>query len=123
MALGLKFAAVLGITTGLVLAGVETLLNWGNWQWWPLWLIDYFAATGMIVGGLMTHRKSAGGQTILASGFAFTLAMAWMVLAWIHENGFEPESERGLFIGLVSTLMIAAGLGLFLTLISARRQD
>jgi|CXWL01.1.fsa_nt_gi hypothetical protein len=118
MALGLKIAVWLGITTGTVLAVAETLINWGNWQWWPLWLIDYVAATGMIAGGLMARRGRAQGQMVLASGFAFTFAMSWMVIAWIHENGFEPASERGLFLGLVGALLASSVLGLFLTLLS-----
>jgi len=31
----LQISAYLAIIYGIGLAGFETLVNWGQWQWWP----------------------------------------------------------------------------------------
>ena len=37
-------AAYMAAAFGTFLAIGETVRNWGNWQWWPFWLVDYIAA-------------------------------------------------------------------------------
>jgi hypothetical protein len=45
-----KSAAYLALAFGVFLAIAETARNWGNWQWWPFWLVDYVAATLLVAG-------------------------------------------------------------------------
>jgi len=52
-------AALLAIAFGLFLAVAEAVRNWGDWQWWPFWLVDYIAATLLVAGGVLQNRDSA----------------------------------------------------------------
>ena len=47
-------SSYLALIYGLGLICFETLVNWGQWQWWPYWLVDYVAAALLILGGIAT---------------------------------------------------------------------
>ena len=50
----LLISAYMALLYGVGLAGFETLVNWGQWQWWPFWLVDYVAAALLLFGGFKT---------------------------------------------------------------------
>lgn len=41
----------MGVVGALLLAGAETMINWGQWQAWPWWLVDFVAAGLLLLGG------------------------------------------------------------------------
>jgi len=41
-----------------ILAIAEAVRNWGNWQWWPFWVVDYVSAGLLVAGALMTLAAS-----------------------------------------------------------------
>ena len=105
------------------LAGFETLVNWGQWQWWPWWLVDYVAAAMLAFGGLAVLRRSAGGSSLLATGWGFALGMMWMSLAGNIEAGTDPDRAArvvGLYVALIAASMAWCLVGLALTLRAGR---
>ena len=40
----LRLSAIFAFITGAVLALGELRANWGDWQFWPLWLVDFAAS-------------------------------------------------------------------------------
>ncbi len=61
---------------GLTLAILEVVRNWGAWQWWPFWVVDYIAAAMLIAGGLIALRR--GATHLLCAAWSFACAMFWM---------------------------------------------
>ena len=66
---GLRLSAYFAIIYGLGLGCFETFINWGQWQWWPFWLIDYVAAIFLIFSGITTFKRPNLGSKLLS--------MAW----------------------------------------------
>ena len=72
----LKFSAWLAIGFALFLAIGEAVRNWGDWQWWPFWVVDYVAATLLFSGGVSALRTN--GTKLLAGSWGFACAMSYM---------------------------------------------
>jgi len=85
----LVISAFLAIIYGLGLASFETYVNWGQWQWWPFWLVDYVAAALLIFSGLATLKRRIYGPKLLGSDWGFTLGMMWMSLAGNISDGTD----------------------------------
>lgn len=68
--LALLFAAGLGIG--------EAVINWGNWQYAPLWIVDYIIVAWLILGFIKT--RNGGHIHILLGGWAFTAGVFYMAL-------------------------------------------
>ena len=104
---------------GVGLAGFETLVNWGQWQWWPYWLVDYVAAAFLLLGGFKTLKHPYYGAKLLCLGWGFTLGMLWMSLAGNISEGTDPDRAArvaNLYIILIVTSMLLSLIGLFLAL-------
>lgn len=115
----LILSAGLAIVFGIGLACFETLVNWGQWQWWPFWMVDYVAAALLIVGGLATFKQFKLGSKLLCSGWGFTLGMLWMSLAGNISNGTDPNRAArvaDLYIALIIFSIVLALIGLLLAL-------
>lgn len=113
----LKLSAWLAVAFGLSLAVLEAVRNWGDWQWWPFWVVDYLAATLLVVGGVLTLRR--GRVDWLTAGWGFACAMFWMsffghyhdVMTTAAAN--DPREQRltliiGIMFGLTVLGFVAA---------------
>lgn len=121
----LRISALLAILAGALLAGFETLVNWGQWQWWPYWLVDYVAAALLAGGGLATLKRKSAGRRLLCAGWAFTAGMAWMSLAGNIAAGADPARNgrvAGLYIALIALLIGVSLAGLLIALFAAKEQ-
>jgi hypothetical protein len=103
--------------TGAVLAIAETWLNWGDWQPWPFFVVDYLAAAMLVLGGLRTLRKQKGGLRLLAGGWGFTAGMAWMAffLTWQQAgtgSKFTDTVTPDALLALIGALLLASLAGL-----------
>ena len=88
-----RFSAWLAIAFGSALAVLEAVRNWGNWQWWPFWVVDYVAAALLVTGGVMAVRQVAGHW--LTAGWGFACSMFWMSF-FSHYKGVL---EQGVAVG------------------------
>lgn len=117
----IKISAWLAIAFGLSLAVLEALRNWGDWQWWPFWTVDYLAATLLIVGGVLALRR--GVDRWLTSGWGFTCAMFWMSYFGHLEGlmaGHADARERQLTM-IIGGMFALTIVGLVLSLAGRRR--
>lgn len=122
--MNLKVSAILAILVGSLLAGFETLVNWGQWQWWPLWLVDYVGAGLLLLGGWLTLKCHASGDRLLCTGWAFNIGMAWMSMAGNVADGVDPARAgrvAGLYVALIGLHILVSSVGLGLAVV-ARRQ-
>jgi hypothetical protein len=122
---GLRASASVALIVGTLLASFETLVNWGQWQWWPFWLVDFVGAALLIGGGVLTLRNHVSGDRILCAGWAFNIGMAWMSMAGNIEMGTDPARAgrvAGFYVALIG-LHIAVSTLCLLLAITARRQS
>jgi len=119
----IRVSAWLAIAFGLSLAVLEAVRNWGDWQWWPFWVVDYVAATLLVVGGFLAVRRVATHW--LTAGWGFACAMFWMSFFSHYEGVLElgaavgaREQRLTLIIGVMFGL---TALGLVLSLAGRQR--
>ena len=116
-------SAWLALIVGVSLGGFELLVNWGQWQWWPYWLVDFVASALLIGGGIQTLRRSEPGLRLLCAGWAFAIGMAWMSFAGNFESGVDPARAgrvAGFCLALIGLMIATSLVGLVLAL-TARR--
>lgn len=80
----IRISAFLAIAFGVFLAIAEAVRNWGDWQWWPYWLVDYIAVALLIFGA----------QRALKTGTVRWLAGAWGWTAGTFYSSFFSHIER-----------------------------
>lgn len=73
-AMTVKISAWLAIAFGLFLAVAEIARNWGSWEYWPFWLIDYIAVALLLAGGIAVVRGDRRARW-LAAAWGFATAM------------------------------------------------
>lgn len=118
----LKISAWTAVLFGSALAVLEAVRNWGDWQWWPFWVVDYVAAGLLVAGGVVVLRGRS--RHWLTAGWGFACAMFWMSyfghLEGLLQGGVEAR-ERMLtqIIGAMFAITIA---GLVLSLIGRERR-
>ncbi|MGU3654529.1 hypothetical protein [Mycolicibacterium sp. A43C] len=117
----LGVSAWLAVAFGALLAVLEIVRNWGHWQWWPFWVVDYVAASLLLCGGIAALTKR--GAAWLAAGWGFTCALFWGSFFGHYENAregivTEPNEETlTVMIGIMFAITIG---GLVVTLVGLR---
>ena len=113
----------MAVVFGSLLAVLEAVRNWGDWQWWPFWVVDYVAAALLIVGGVVVLRR--GVDRWLSAGWGFACAMFWMSFFGNYRDMVEAGTAASardqtltLIIGVMFALTVA---GLVLALAGRRR--
>ncbi len=111
-----------GYRTFLALA--ESARNWGNWQWWPFWLVDFIAAALLIAGAALVLRGGRGGNAVLCVAWGFTTAMFYSS-SWSHiEHLAEPAdgnlSQEPLTI-IIGIMWLITIVGFALATIASRK--
>ena len=115
-------SAFLALGFGVFLAIAEIVRNWGDWQAWPFWIVDFIAAGALVWGGLRT--LSQGSSRLLSAAWGFTVGIFWMSFfshtaalsqgtAETYASGAVPESLLTLIIG---GMLLAAIAGLMMSL-------
>ncbi|MDP1556282.1 MAG: hypothetical protein Q8L84_12565 [Hyphomonas sp.] len=104
-----RTSALLALGFGLFLAIAEIVRNWGNWQPWPFWIVDFIAAGALIWGGMRT--LSQGSSRLLSAAWGFTVGIFWMSF-FSHTEALNSGEEKTYASGAVNegtlTLIIGA---------------
>ena len=97
------------IATGysIVLALVETLLNWGDWQYAPLWIVYYLIVIILLLGVFVCKEFQ---QKVLLLGWSFSAGVMYIAL-FLY---LEPES---IIVIADPTLLYAIGLARVVSLV------
>ncbi len=122
-------SAVLAVAFGLFLAVAEAYRNWGDWQWWPFWVIDYICAVLLIAGGWQVIRGR--NNALLLGGWGVTFAAFWSsFFTHVREaeeraaNTFGPDgsvSEQSLTI-VIGVMLVLSVVGFFMGLAASKKQ-
>jgi len=120
----IRISAYLALAFGVFLFIGEIVRNWGDWQWWPFWVVDYIGASLLIFGG--QRALKTGTLRWLTGGWGFTAAMFWMSffnhVDNLRANGPETngpieESQLTMIIGIMLAIALS---GLLMALLGKR---
>lgn len=119
-------SAVLALVFGAFLVVAETARNWGNWQWWPFWLVDFVAAALLIFGGTLVLRPTRGGSQVLCGAWGFTSAMFYMSF-WSHIENSNEVADGNLaqrpLTTIIGILWVITIIGFVLSLLNSRTAE
>jgi hypothetical protein len=113
----LLFAVGLGIG--------EAVINWGHWQFAPMWIVDYICVVWLLAGFYQTRSQAVGKQgiAVLASGWAFTAGAFYMALFISLDPGVAKCNigARGTILILIGLMLLIAALGIVTSFLALRR--
>jgi hypothetical protein len=98
---------IIATVYSIVLAVVEALLNWGDWQYAPLWIIDYLIVIILLLG-VFVYKENQ--RKVLLLGWSFSSGVMYMAL-FIN---LEPSST---LTPLGSNILYSIALALAVSLI------
>lgn len=115
-------SAYLALAFGLFLAIAEIVRNWGNWQPWPFWIVDFIAAGALIWGGV--RALSLGSSRLLSAAWGFTVGIFWMsFFSHVEELGAEVQNtyasgsvSEGSLTLIIGVMLVVAVAGLIMSL-------
>ena len=119
-------SARIAIAFGVFLAIAEVARNWGDWQPWPWWVVDYIAVALLLYGG----RAALPGRpqrnvAPLCGAWGFTCAMFYgsffSHLEALNEKGTGPIESHTLTL-IIGVLFAITILGLALAIAGSRRE-
>ena len=104
----------------IILAIVEAILNWGDWQYAPLWIVDYLIVI-ILLSAVFVCKKNIQ-RLMLLLGWAFSAGVMYMVLFInlepIPTAVASPNIEGKL--PLVGLALIVSIVGIVLTIIDSK---
>jgi hypothetical protein len=114
-----KANRILAVTFAAGLGVGETVINWGDWQYAPLWFVDYIIVIALLIGAFQTspHRSAS----TLKAAWAFSFGVMYMALF----ISMDPEMAQyydasSTILFLIGLLMILSAVGLALSHISEK---
>jgi hypothetical protein len=123
----IRKSAWLALAFGVFLGIAEALRNWGDWQPWPFWTVDFIAAGALVWGALRALGR--GSSRLLSAAWGFTVGVFWMSF-FSHAESLNTQAEAtyaGGRIGeggltlIIGAMLVAAIAGLLMSL--SRRTD
>ena len=121
-----RLSAYLAITYGVILAVLEAVRNWGNWQWWPFWAIDYLMATMLILGGWLVLKKAKRSMSMLACAWGVSFGASYMSF-WSHVENFDSPAHGHIsqtpLTFLIGLSLVGCILGFMLLLAKEDKSD
>lgn len=109
--LAIVFAAGLGIG--------ETVINWGDWQYAPLWIVDYIIVIALLVGAFQAFPLRSA--SILKAAWAFSLGVMYMALFVSMDPEIAQHYDASpVILFLIGLLMTLSAIGLVLSYISEK---
>lgn len=116
--------ARLALPFAVFLGGAEVVRNWGDWAFWPFWLVDYLAVGLLLWGWWATRRGQRNAHAGLAGAWGFTCAMFYMsFFSHVYRLGAAggPVNAR-LLTWIIGALFAVTVLG-FISTLRAQAHD
>ena len=115
-----KINLIVATLYSIILAIVEAILNWGDWQYAPLWIVDYLIVI-ILLSSVFVFKKNIQ-RLMLLLGWAFSAGVMYMVLFInlepIPTAVASPNIEGKL--PLVGLALIVSIVGIVLTIIDSK---
>jgi hypothetical protein len=98
----------------------EAVINWGHWQYAPLWIVDYLIVVWLLMGFFQTGNRR--NIVTLLTGWTFTAGVFYMALFISLDPELvpyiKPEKTLLYLIGFMLTVSI---LGMITSWLAYRR--
>lgn len=122
----IALSARIAIAFGGFLAIAEVVRNWGDWQPWPWWVVDYIAVALLLYGGRAAlPGRPQRNATPLCGAWGFACAMFYgsffSHLESLDEKGTGPIDSFPLTV-TIGVLFAITILGLALAIAGSRRE-
>jgi len=104
----------------IILAIVEAILNWGDWQYAPLWIVDYLIVI-ILLSAVFVFKKNIQ-RLMLLLGWAFSAGVMYMALFISLEPipiALESPDIEGK-LPLMGLALIVSIVGIVLTIIDSK---
>ena len=115
-----KINLIVATLYSIILAIVEAILNWGDWQYAPLWIVDYLIVI-ILLSAVFVFKKNIQ-RLMLLLGWAFSAGVMYMVLFInlepISTTIASPNVEG--ILPLVGLALIVSIVGIVLTIIDSK---
>ena len=112
-----KINLIIASLFSIILAFVEGMLNWGDWQYAPLWIVDYIIVI-ILLSAVFVFKENTQ-RLMLLLGWAFSAGVMYMVLFInlepIPTTIASPNVEG--ILPLVGLALIVSIVGVVLTII------
>jgi len=123
--MSLQWSRYTALIFALGLGVGEAVINWGHWQFAPLWIVDYICVAWLIAGFYQTRGKTPDKQSIaaLVSGWAFTAGVFYMALF----ISLDPEMAKynvgvdRVILILIELMLVLAALGVVTSFVALRK--
>ena len=109
-----KINLIIATVYSILLAVVETLLNWGNWQYPPLWIVDYLIVIILLLG-IFVYKENQ--QKVLLLGWSFSLGVMYMALFISLEPSSTITPLNSNILYSIALALIVSLVGIVLTII------
>jgi hypothetical protein len=125
--MALQWSRYTALIFALGLGVGEAVINWGHWQYAPLWIVDYICVAWLLAGFYQTRKKTLDRQgiAVLVSGWAFTAGVFYMALF----ISLDPEmvkydiSVNRTILILIELMLVIAALGVVTSFLALRKSD
>jgi hypothetical protein len=113
--MALQWSRLTALLFAIGLALGEAVVNWGDWQYAPLWIVDYLIVIWLVCAFFWTRQRRHCHS--LTTAWAFTSGVFYMALfVWLDpERPREPGSEEGsvrVLLSLIALMLVIAVLGM-----------
>ena len=112
-----KINLIVATLYSIILAIVEVMLNWDDWQYAPLWIVDYIIVV-ILLSAVFLFKENIQ-RLLLLLGWAFSAGVMYMVLFInlepISTTIASPNVEG--ILPLVGLALLVSILGILLTMI------
>ena len=109
-----KINLIIATVYSIVLALVEALLNWGNWQYPPLWIVDYLIVIILLLG-IFVYKENQ--QKVLLLGWSFSSGVMYMALFISLEPSSTITTLNSNILYSIALALIVSLVGIVLTII------
>ena len=103
-----KINLLIATSYSITLAIVEAILNWGNWQYSPLWIVDYLIVL-ILLSAVFVFKKNLQ-RLMLLLGWTFSSGVMYMGLFL----GLDPNT---ILIGFDKNILFSIALALIVSVI------
>ena len=118
-----KINLIVATLYSIILAIVEVMLNWGDWQYAPLWIVDYLIVI-ILLSAVFVFKNNIQ-RLMLLLGWAFSSGVMYMALFINLEpipTTVKSPNVEGI-LPLVGLALVVSIIGVILTIIDKKEAE
>ena len=118
-----KINLIVATLYSIILAIVEAILNWGDWQYAPLWIVDYLIVI-ILLSAVFVFKNNIQ-RLMLLLGWAFSSGVMYMALFINLEpmpTTVKSPNVEGI-LPLVGLALVVSIIGVILTIIDKKEAE